>query len=410
MFHEDEEVSGRSIELTDENPELTTALVEAARDIINKVYANYAKPALENRDRIRSILEIKRFSGSLEQGGKIVIAVDSTWSKPVLEIVSGVFGVVASGYVVVGPSGTSSYEICRVVSLVGNSEKHINTAIEISAKIMEYDAAAKALDKHSYADMVMLDGSLYFSTRPSFFKPAREAHGDPLENVSNIDELISISSAMLLKLFNKADKAHVPVVGVVKRVSSTFIASYIERSDPELANRLRKLNDKVMLSYVLEPGEYIVISSYLDIFKEHLNIMKRFSKALKHRRIQAILDTIEMCVSEEAGEELKKLCNVMKETAIIFYKPPSDMVYPQAIRLDVYPKSRIDEIVKYVMLNTSQNAVPIPIDYADRFIRLESTSIKRLYSLILNYGIKEKSNALIALGLTNPQKSYLFML
>ncbi|MEM0027321.1 MAG: DNA double-strand break repair nuclease NurA [Ignisphaera sp.] len=408
MLHEDEEISGKSIELTDENPELTTALVEAAKDIVSKVYASYAKPALENRDKIRRFLEIRRFPGSAEQGGRIVVAVDSTWSKPTLEVVSGVFGVIVSGYVVVGPSGTSSYEICRVSSIVGNSEKYVNTAIEVYAKTLEYDTALKALDKHSYADMVMLDGSLYFSTRPSFFNPAKHVDESCLENIKEIDELISIGSSKLLRLFKKASDLGIPVVGVVKRVSSRFIASYIEELDNELARLLRRLNDKVILSYVLEPGEFTVISSYLDIFKKHLNIMKRSSKASKQKRIQAILDVLETCSSGKAVDELKNLCDVMRETAIVFYKPVSDMVYPQAIRLDVYPRSRIEEVIEYVTHNTSQNAVPIPIDYADRFIRLETASLKRLYRLIMAYGAEAGGDAQIALGLTNPQKSYLF--
>ncbi|MEL9939670.1 MAG: DNA double-strand break repair nuclease NurA [Ignisphaera sp.] len=408
MLHEDEEFSGKLIELTDENPELTTALVEAAKDIVSKVYANYARPALENRDKVRRFLEIRKFSGVVENGGRIVVAVDSTWSKPTLEIVSGVFGVIVSGYVVVGPSGTSSYEICRMSSIVGNSERYVNTAIEVYAKILEYDTALKALDKHSYVDMVMLDGSLYFSTRPSFFNPAKNADENSLENIKEIDELISIGSSKLLRLLRKASDLGLPVVGVVKRVSSRFIASYIEGLDSELARLLRRLNDKVILSYVLEPGEYAVISSYLDIFKMHLSIMKRSSKALKQKRIQTILDMLETCSSGNAVSGLKNICDVMRETAIVFYKPVSDMVYPQAIRLDVYPRSRIEDVLEYVMHNTSQNAVPIPIDYADRFIRLETASLKRLYRLIMTYGVEVGGDALIALGLTNPQKSYLF--
>jgi hypothetical protein len=60
------------------------------------------------------------------------------------------------------------------------------------------------------------------------------------------------------------------------------------------------------------------------------------------------------------------------------------------------------------MENTSQNAVPMPIDYVDRFVRLESSAIRRLYKLVLTYSSEVKEVVSVALGLTNPQKSYLY--
>jgi hypothetical protein len=53
------------------------------------------------------------------------------------------------------------------------------------------------------------------------------------------------------------------------------------------------------------------------------------------------------------------------------------------------------------MENTSQNAVPIPIDYVDMFMRLESSAMRRLYKLALIYGGEAKEDISIALGLTN---------
>ena len=84
------------------------------------------------------------------------------------------------------------------------------------------------------------------------------------------------------------------------------------------------------------------------------------------------------------------------------------MVLRQVTRLDVYPRAAVKKVLGYVMENTSQNTVPIPIDYVDMFVRLESSAMRRLYKLALIYGGEAKEDISIALGLTNLQKSYLY--
>jgi len=116
MLHELEKefAYGESIELSDENPEVTLALSEMAKELIKILGSRYVNPIRSNINDLRRLLKIKVFGKEAGTGGKIVIAVDSTWSKPALELVAGVFGVIISGYVVVGPSGISSYGITDV--------------------------------------------------------------------------------------------------------------------------------------------------------------------------------------------------------------------------------------------------------------------------------------------------------
>jgi hypothetical protein len=409
MLHdlEKEFAYGESIELSDENPEVTLALSEMAKELIKVLGSRYVNPIRSNINDLRRLLKIKVFGKEAGTGGEIVIAVDSTWSKPALELVAGVFGVIISGYVVVGPSGISSYGITDVSLRLGNIENRLNVVIELDSKIMELSTALKAIEKHRYADIIMLDGSLFFSTRPTFFTPANLLSISEAKSTSDPDKLASIASSALIKLLRRCEALGVPVVGVVKRVSSTFIATYIGSADPQLHSKLRHINDKVLLSYVLRPGEYVVLDSYLNVFEEHLSKAMDRSPSAK-KRLKGILKTLDKCNTNSSNDLLQELCKYMDSTAVVYYMPKSDMVFRQIARLDVYPRSAVEKVLEYVMENTSQNAVPIPIDYVDRFIRLESSAMRRLYKLALIYSGEAKEDVSVALGLTNPQKSYLY--
>ena len=80
--------------------------------------------------------------------------------------------------------------------------------------------------------------------------------------------------------------------------------------------------------------------------------------------------------------------------------------YPQAARLDIYSANRAEEVLDYAMKHTTENNVPEPIDYVDRYVRIDTATIKRTYQILKNAGSSPK--ALIALSLTNPQKRYLY--
>ena len=96
----------------------------------------------------------------------------------------------------------------------------------------------------------------------------------------------------------------------------------------------------------------------------------------------------------------------MRDTAVVYYMPSQDLVYPQAIRLDIYPSSRVEEVVSYAISDTSHNAVPTPIDLVDRFVRIEASAIRRFHILLQAYA--QQDNVKLVVGLTNPQKLYLY--
>jgi hypothetical protein len=122
-----------------------------------------------------------------------------------------------------------------------------------------------------------------------------------------------------------------------------------------------------------------------------------------YRRILKIID---YCVEAPEDSLERRLCRYMERTAIAFYKHKGGSVAPQATRLDVYPGEDVDKVVAYCMENTTENNVPAPIDYVDRYVRIESQTIKRLHQLLRTHSKGREVE--VALNITNPQKKYLY--
>lgn len=408
MLAEDSPPISDSIEL-EENYEILYAIASLSNRFVDDVTKRYVEPIVADIEKIRDVLDI-RFIGRDENKRDefvSILSVDSTWTKPFIELVIGDIAVIATGYVIVTPAGMGSYGIEYIGFRRGSldDEHKFGSDVELDAKIMEFYTALKKID--SYIDLVMLDGSLYFSTIPEFFSPLNVV--DIIETKKRLwgPKLASLASAVLIKMFRKAQRLGIPVVGVVKRVASRFLLPIISGSGPrDVEEILIRTNDKFLLSLILRPGEYIVIDSYLDGLAQYLSyIVKKFS-GHKVRRAQKVLKILEESCNSVENLLLNELCSYMKDTAIVFYKQVGDAVYPQAVRLDIYPRTAVEKVVKYAIYNTSQNSVPIPIDYIDRYIRLESTLMKKVYGIIKTY--VKSFESLIALSPTNPQKYYLF--
>ncbi|MEM4789742.1 MAG: DNA double-strand break repair nuclease NurA [Ignisphaera sp.] len=401
MLNEDMFLVIDNIEL-EENNEILYAVARLANKVVEDVANRYIDPILNNLNDIRSALSIVVFKGGKDDFASILV-VDSTWTKPFVELIVGDIAVIATGYVIVAPAGIGSHGIAYIAIRRGNvDESSFNNDVELDAKIMEFITAEKKINKT--VDMVMLDGSLYFSTIPEFFDPLDTMDVMKAKNRLSGPKLASLASATLIRLFRKTDRFSIPVVGVVKRVSSKFLLPILSKAGlKDVEDVLLRTNDKMLMSFALRPGEYVVFNSYLEVLKQYLSYT--INKYNKIKRARKVLKILENCHSSE-NILLQELCNYMDNTAIIFYRHLGDAVYPQAIRLDVYPKRAVEKVVNYVMYNTSHNCVPIPIDYVDKYIRLESSLIRRIYGILKAY--TKNVETLIALSPTNPQKYYLF--
>jgi len=394
MSVEDLEVTG--LESLDENPELVLELYKLAMRVGERLKSTLSVIP-ENYNTVRDRLGVRRFN-EFPSDVLSVLAVDSTWSIPHLELVMGTIAVIVSGYVIVAPQGLGSYGLSFVaLRFSGGDDDRFTLSLELSAKVKEYVTALRQLKRD--VDIVMLDGPLYHSMIHEFYIPSRSSNVLEDSRRGSGSKLASHTSRALLDLLDKAGSLGVPVAGVVKRVSSKLLLPRLEGLGG-VVDVVRKYNDKLVASLILEPGEYIVIESYLEEFRKYL---EAYSLKSVYRRILKIID---YCVEAPEDSLERRLCRYMERTAIAFYKHKGGSVAPQATRLDVYPGEDVDKVVAYCMENTTENNVPAPIDYVDRYVRIESQTIKRLHQLL---GTHSKGREVeVALNITNPQKKYLY--
>ena len=394
MSVEDLEVTG--LESLDENPELVLELYKLAMRVGERLKSTLSVIP-ENYNTVRDRLGVRRFN-EFPSDVLSVLAVDSTWSIPHLELVMGTIAVIVSGYVIVAPQGLGSYGLSFVaLRFSGGDDDRFTLSLELSAKVKEYVTALRQLKRD--VDIVMLDGPLYHSMIHEFYIPSRSSNVLEDSRRGSGSKLASHTSRALLDLLDKAGSLGVPVAGVVKRVSSKLLLPRLEGLGG-VVDVVRRYNDKLVASLILEPGEYVVIESYLEEFRKYL---EAYSLKSVYRRILKIID---YCVEAPEDSLERRLCRYMERTAIAFYKHKGGSVAPQATRLDVYPGEDVDKVVAYCMENTTENNVPAPIDYVDRYVRIESQTIKRLHQLL---GTHSKGREVeVALNITNPQKKYLY--
>ncbi len=386
----------------DDNPELTLVLSKLARKAVEWIRKSIVDPIALRVEDARRLFDIRSVDPSPDRF-LAILAVDSTWTKPPLELVSCILAVIVSGYIVVAPNYPGFYEITYTAMgrNVAEDESRFSVSIELKSKIMEFCSAAKALRKFpSIIDLILVDGPLYPAFAiPEFYKP--KTCVDPFRDSKGIRgrDLAPYLSKAFLRLIEIAreigEESTIPIVGVVKRVRSRFtVPILLQHGLDDLAKAVMRSNDKTLFSYILRPGEAAYLGTFLDLARSWLNAKDR--KTLK---------ILEAACRGDLGEEARELCRAMDDTAVVYYMPRTDLVVPQAIRLDIYPKKAVDDVLRYVMADTSHNAVPTPIDMVDKFVRMEASTIRRFHVIMQQYADEVTS---IALGFTNPQKMYLY--
>ncbi len=384
-------------ELPEENPELTLKLCRLARVAIDWISTRVVEPIRRSTEEVRKVLDIRTVDGDPASYAAI-LAVDSTWTSPPLELVSGSIAIIVAGYIVATPSTPGFYGVSYVsLGRVGYDEERFSTSIELRSKILEFETAKRVLERFGdLVELAMIDGPMPPAVMyRSFYSPANSL--DPLKDSRKVSgtHLASYVATSLLRLVDIVDELGIPLVGVVKRVSSRFLEPFLRsRGLDSVAEAVRRSNDKTLMSYVLRPGEYVVLGTVKQLLETYLASKRK-----------SLFDKLRLAC--EAGGELEqKLCRFMERTVVVYYMPRTDALYPQAVRLDIYPVDRVEEVVSYAMDDSSHTSVPTPIDLVDRFVRMEALSIRRFHELMQSYATD--LDTLIAIGFTNPQKYYLY--
>ncbi|NPA96280.1 MAG: DNA double-strand break repair nuclease NurA [Crenarchaeota archaeon] len=378
------------------SPELTLVLSKLARKAVEKLEELVVAPISSNRDSIRRALGVKRLDVEGHEFASI-LAIDSTWSSPPLELVWGALSVIVVGYVVATPG--SGFHGISYAALSMFAEGPSGRSIELRSKILEFATVIRTVRKYSgVVDAVLVDGPLLIAPRSRYVYTPAETR-EFVEDSRRVSgpRLAAYVSRALIEAAKACRALGIPMVGVVKRVGSKFLAPVLRDAGLEdVARAVEFSNDKALASLVLEPGEYIELGSMLDVLSSYLSYLGR----------EKTLRALEDACSGSSGVYGKELCEVLRDTAVVMYRARGEAVHPQATRLDIYPASSAAEVLRYAMIESSHNSVPVPIDIVDRLVRIESASIKRFHDMLL--ASASNYDTLALLGLTNPQKSYLF--
>ncbi|RLE51640.1 MAG: hypothetical protein DRJ33_05505 [Candidatus Methanomethylicota archaeon] len=186
------------------------------------------------------------------------------------------------------------------------------------------------------------------------------------------------------KFIELAKETRTTVVGIVKRAHTRYLST--------LAGKETPVNDKVIMSWILNPGEYVSLGKLLNIIPSYVRYLaenkeeERYVKTLKKH--------------PELGE-----------VEVLFYKPKTPTLYRQATKVELlnYGKLDTDALISYLSSSTSPNGVPFFIDQVDEYVRFEAKALGIVQQIIEAELAKLRGvEGFIFSGYTNPQKAYLF--
>lgn len=294
-----------------------------------------------------------------------VYAVDSSYGSPPLELVGGVFTVIAYGYVGIVEGRQDRY-VTGSLYFSDSRESDLSRR----ASILEKRLAAKLLEQKSRGekkfDLLILDGEIAIHPLPYNLAAA----GGLYEEVNKVvDEMLE-----------KAALSRSTVLAITKRVRSRYLSVATGRCLP--------VNDKIAATAVLRPGEYMNVGRLKDIMPKWAYIHYADCKGDTYR------DEIIMC-ARGADIRLKakyeKLCKRLKEfgenfqsvlesaeyphlrhlgdVEVVYYKPWG---HATAVRVEILDLGGvgIDSVVSYLASTTSHTGYPHILDAVDQYVRV----------------------------------------
>ena len=230
-------------------PPLLTAIheqaVKIARDVNSKFIENYVnevKEALKSRVKKIDESKIPRLN---------VYAIDSSYIVPPLELVGGVLTVISYGYV---GYVNGIYDRYVTGEIFFEDIHEFEKALTRRTGILERELAIKLLrDKiegRKSFDLLIIDGELLLHPLPY--------------NLPVDDGVLRKGLDVIVELIRLAKRSKTTLVGVVKRVRSRLLSTFIGKCTP--------VNDKVMLSLILNRGEYVVLGTFGEILPKWIEI------------------------------------------------------------------------------------------------------------------------------------------
>ncbi|ABM80441.1 DNA double-strand break repair nuclease NurA [Hyperthermus butylicus] len=368
------------------------SLLEKSRDIAEEIIKRlmeFREPSGGSGERLWEKIESVVIRGQLGYEEPLPgLAIDSTF--PIdggMELIGGRLVAIVAGYVSFGRLQgrilpRQSFASVRLV----DTEEALKT-IPYHAKLYEKKLAMKLLKAIENGDadakIILFDGELV---------PYALLFKSP-ESIGK-SRILSRLSTIMQKLLEKAREHRITLVGVVKRSYSKLLAVYTGRRLP--------LNDKAVMSLVLDYGEYAVVGRFGDILPRYAEIIAR-EKGVDPKKYRSI-------VSVNLSN-----CPDCSNIVVAFYKPHTRTPSHQAVRVEVldFGGYGLERILS--MLNKLTNpgtGLPYPIDLVDEYIRLEARVLELVRRKVIGHIAQVLDvvgpGAVMLLGHTNPEKRYIY--
>ncbi|MEM2222436.1 MAG: DNA double-strand break repair nuclease NurA [Candidatus Korarchaeota archaeon] len=343
-------------------PEAVTELVRKSLEVAQGI-SKHMEGLIESINNIRdaikssSLVEIVKLDPRKvpEIGG--AYAVDSSFKAP-LPLVYGDMFIVLGGYVRYPRIDSTDPGLNRGLKVelkLGKFTARTQTAI---SKIVEMSIAKDLLQKDKYStpqwDLLIYDGPLLplwplvLITR-HFYEDEKK--------------VLEISREVAAEARNK----NKVLIGIVKRVDSHFIERGLidlmeEQGEIKINKNHLKLNDKALLTLLLQPGEALLIGSVESSRVIDRTLVKEGKK-----------DIFMRFVDENSW---------VKDIWIGFMKPIRSK---HVIRFEIadYKGLGVKNILHWLNANSSNTACPYPMDQVDKMTRITDTVYEFARKLII---------------------------
>ncbi|MEM3989808.1 MAG: DNA double-strand break repair nuclease NurA [Desulfurococcaceae archaeon] len=347
---------------------------------------------IAERERIRTMLyslgllgEVNSYSGR----SPCVLAIDTSFTSPPLELVGGRLLLIVRSYVIQGCKCLKELQSSSSEGFIRFSDAAEYIA-PIYSKIYERKFVKEVLELkkagEAQVDLVLIDGELFPRTPPGFESNAK----------SSVMKLYAKLVDLTQEVLELACETDTAIVGIVKRSYGRDVA--VRLLDPQI-----RVNDKALASYILKPGEFVDLGSYgdiafylwrfMDAFKEYLSYidLRTYSE-----RLSWILGVIESCSS----------CSSIG-LSIYRARVPTYFMVSTKIEYWVNSEFNYNKLLSYLSSVTGMNGVPHQLDVVDSMSMISRNTLYLVQQQLFKELSRITGDVEIAMsiaGLTNPEK------
>lgn len=367
-------------------PDLLTAISFYVRKSADKL-----KRLSELADRIAALREAMAPKPIPKpEGEHYAYAVDSSYGSPPLELVGGVFTVIAYGYV-----GKTKRGVDKHLSGVVYFEDREEQDVSRYATLLERKLAAKLLRQKAEGkkefDILIVDGEI--AVHPLPFNLA--VSGGRYEEVNKVVD----------SLMEGVERSQVALVGLAKRVRSRYLSLLYGDCLP--------VNDRVAASLILRPGEYAVLGPLRDVLPKWAEIHYASCEG------GPLKDDVLSCFKEGVparNAKSERLCQRLREfgvnfgnvlnsnryphlkllgdIVIAYYMPPGSQT---AVRVEVLNSGdySVEEVVSYLSATSSTTTgYPQILDEVDRYVRVTPDLVDAVLMMLIREAPSKLLNVL----------------